>query len=53
MILQMKKQHHLFMKFEQNKEYTQFLEFEILESEETYDFNEVSKFISEIKNLIV
>ena len=34
---------------EQNKEYTQFLEFEILESEEISDFNEVSKFISEIK----
>ena len=34
---------------EQNKEYTQFLEFEILESEEILDFNEVSKFISEIK----
>jgi diguanylate cyclase (GGDEF)-like protein len=34
---------------EENKEYTQFLEFEILESEEISDFNEVSKFISEIK----
>ena len=34
---------------EQNKEYTQFLVFEILESEEISDFNEVSKFISEIK----
>lgn len=34
---------------EQNKEYTQFLEFEILESEEISDFNEVSKFIAEIK----
>ncbi|MBD3829247.1 MAG: EAL domain-containing protein [Arcobacter sp.] len=34
---------------EQNREYTQFLEFEILESEEISDFNEVSKFISEIK----
>jgi diguanylate cyclase (GGDEF)-like protein len=34
---------------EQNKEYTKFLEFEILESEEISDFNEVSKFISEIK----
>ena len=34
---------------EQNKEYTEFLEFEILESEEISDFNEVSKFISEIK----
>ena len=34
---------------EQNKDFTQFLEFEILESEEISDFNEVSKFISEIK----
>ncbi|WP_368029515.1 EAL domain-containing protein [Arcobacter sp. s6] len=34
---------------EQNREYTKFLEFEILESEEISDFNEVSKFISEIK----
>ncbi|MFA6740912.1 MAG: EAL domain-containing protein [Arcobacteraceae bacterium] len=34
---------------ELNKEYTEFLEFEILESEEISDFNEVSKFISEIK----
>ena len=34
---------------EQNKDCTQFLEFEILESEEISDFNEVSKFISEIK----
>ncbi|MGE4384191.1 MAG: EAL domain-containing protein [Arcobacter sp.] len=34
---------------EQNRKYTQFLEFEILESEEISDFNEVSKFISEIK----
>ena len=34
---------------EQNREYTRFLEFEILESEEISDFNEVSKFISEIK----
>uniref|UniRef100_UPI0040487390 EAL domain-containing response regulator n=1 Tax=Aliarcobacter sp. TaxID=2321116 RepID=UPI0040487390 len=34
---------------EQNREYTQFLEFEILESEEISDFNEVSKFIAEIK----
>lgn len=34
---------------EQNKAYTEFLEFEILESEEISDFNEVSKFISEIK----
>jgi diguanylate cyclase (GGDEF)-like protein len=34
---------------EQNREYTQFLEFEILESEEISDFNEVSKFISGIK----
>lgn len=34
---------------EKNKEYTEFLEFEILESEEISDFNEVSKFISEIK----
>lgn len=34
---------------EQNKEYTEFLEFEILESEEISDFNEVSKFITEIK----
>ena len=34
---------------EQNKDLTQFLEFEILESEEISDFNEVSKFISEIK----
>lgn len=34
---------------EQNKEFTQFLEFEILESEEISDFNEVSKFISNIK----
>ena len=33
----------------QNKEYTEFLEFEILESEEISDFNEVSKFIAEIK----
>ena len=34
---------------EQNKEFTEFLEFEILESEEISNFNEVSKFISEIK----
>ena len=34
---------------EKNKEYSQFLEFEILESEEISDFNEVSKFIAEIK----
>lgn len=34
---------------EQNREYTKYLEFEILESEEISDFNEVSKFISEIK----
>ena len=34
---------------EQNKDLTQFLEFEILESEEISDFNEVSRFISEIK----
>ncbi|MDD3055048.1 MAG: EAL domain-containing protein [Aliarcobacter sp.] len=34
---------------ELNKEYTEFLEFEILESEEISDFNEVSKFIFEIK----
>lgn len=34
---------------EKNKEYTQFLEFEILESEEISDFSEVSKFISKIK----
>ncbi len=34
---------------EQNREYTKFLEFEILESEEISDFNEVSKFIAEIK----
>ena len=31
---------------EQNREYTRFLEFEILESEEISDFNEVSKFIT-------
>jgi diguanylate cyclase (GGDEF)-like protein len=34
---------------EKNKEYTHLLEFEILESEEISDFNEVSKFITEIK----
>ena len=34
---------------EQHKEYTKFLEFEILESEEISDFNEVSRFIIEIK----
>ncbi|MBP9490662.1 MAG: EAL domain-containing protein [Aliarcobacter sp.] len=34
---------------EQNRDFTEFLEFEILESEEISDFNEVSKFISEIK----
>ena len=34
---------------ELNKEYTEFLEFEILEYEEISDFNEVSKFIAEIK----
>ena len=34
---------------EQNKNFTEFLEFEILESEEISDFNEVAKFISEIK----
>ena len=34
---------------ELNKEYTEFLEFETLESEEISDFNEVSKFIAEIK----
>ncbi|MDD2896092.1 MAG: EAL domain-containing protein [Aliarcobacter sp.] len=34
---------------EQNKDFTEFLEFEILESEEISDFNEVAKFIAEIK----
>ena len=34
---------------EQNKNFTEFLEFEILESEEISDFNEVAKFIAEIK----
>ncbi|CAM3411324.1 EAL domain-containing response regulator [Arcobacter aquimarinus] len=34
---------------EKNKDYSQFLEFEILESEEISDFNEVSKFISEVR----
>lgn len=34
---------------EQNRDFTEFLEFEILESEEISDFNEVSKFIAEIK----
>ncbi len=34
---------------EQNKDLTEFLEFEILESEEISDFSEVSKFISKIK----
>ena len=34
---------------EKNKNYSQFLEFEILESEEISDFNEVSKFISEVR----
>ena len=34
---------------EQNRDFTEFLEFEILESEEISDFNEVAKFISEIK----
>ena len=34
---------------EKNKDYTQFLEFEILESEEISDFNEVSKFITEVR----
>ena len=33
----------------QNRDFTEFLEFEILESEEISDFNEVAKFISEIK----
>lgn len=34
---------------EKNRDYSQFLEFEILESEEISDFNEVSKFISEVR----
>ena len=34
---------------QQNRELTQFLEFEILESEEISDFSEVSKFISSIR----
>lgn len=34
---------------EQNRKYTHMLEFEILESEEISDFNEVSKFIANIK----
>lgn len=34
---------------EQNRDFTEFLEFEILESEEISDFNEVAKFIAEIK----
>jgi diguanylate cyclase (GGDEF)-like protein len=34
---------------EKNKDFTEFLEFEILESEEISDFNEVAKFIAEIK----
>lgn len=34
---------------EKNKDFTEFLEFEILESEEISDFNEVAKFITEIK----
>jgi len=34
---------------ELNRDYTKFLEFEILESEEISDFNEVSKFIAQIK----
>lgn len=34
---------------EQNKDFTEFLEFEILESEEISDFNEVAKFIAKIK----
>lgn len=39
----------IYESLEQNKEYTDRLEFEILESEEISDFNEVSKFISNIK----
>ena len=34
---------------EENKEYTKLLEFEILESEEISDFNEVTKFIANVK----
>ena len=34
---------------EQNKEYTSLLEFEILESEEISDFNQVTKFISNVR----
>ena len=34
---------------EQNRNLTQFLEFEILESEEISDFSDVSKFISGIR----
>ena len=34
---------------EKNRDYSQFLDFEILESEEISDFNEVSKFISEVR----
>ena len=34
---------------EKNKEYTNLLEFEILESEEISDFNEVTKFIENVK----
>ncbi|MAD42463.1 MAG: diguanylate cyclase [Arcobacter sp.] len=34
---------------EKNKEYTSLLEFEILESEEISDFNEVTKFIENVK----
>ena len=39
----------IYVILEQNRDFTEFLEFEILESEEISDFNEVSKFISEIK----
>ncbi|GGD32711.1 REC domain-containing phosphodiesterase [Malaciobacter pacificus] len=39
----------IYESLEQNREYTDRLEFEILESEEISDFNEVSKFISNIK----
>jgi diguanylate cyclase (GGDEF)-like protein len=34
---------------EKNRDYSEFLEFEILESEEISDFNEVSKFITEVR----
>lgn len=40
---------YIYESLEENKEYTKYLEFEILESEAISDFNQVSQFIANIK----